>query len=108
MATAIISNPIDKNHVAIAKMRVARWLDVTGHSAKLRSKVLRGVDSIAKELPARADWFEVITVALDESCGLNIAVNTKSFRAFQCSKCLAVSTIVPSWARGWSKILKDD
>jgi hypothetical protein len=100
--------PIDKDLVAIAKMRLARWLDVTEHPTKLRSKVLRGVDLIAKELPARADWFELSTVALDDSCGMNIRVKAKSFRAFQCSDCLAVSTIVPSWARGWSKILKDE
>jgi hypothetical protein len=108
MATEITRTPIDRDQVAVAKMRVARWLDVTGRPAKLRSKVLRGVDAVAKELPERADWFEVITVALDDSSGLNISANTKRFRAFQCSKCLAVSTIVPSWARGWSKIFKDE
>ena len=100
--------PIDKDLVAIAKMRLARWLDVTEHPAKLRSKVLEGVDLIAKELPARADWFELTTVALDNSCGLNLSIKAKSFRAFQCRDCLAVSTIVPSWARGWSKIVKDE
>jgi hypothetical protein len=89
-------------------MRVARWLDLTGRDAKLRSRVLRGVDTIAKELPTRAEWFEVSTIALDESCGMNILVNARNFRAFQCKECLAVSTIVPSWARGWSKILNDD
>jgi hypothetical protein len=99
---------IDKNHMAIAKMRVARWLDVTEQSTQLRSKVLRGIDLIAKELPAREGAFEVSTVALDASHGLNISIRAKNFRAFQCSDCLAVSTIVPSIARGWSKILKDE
>src|SRR5215207_7138421 len=99
--------PIDKDLVAIAKTRLASWLDVTEHPARLRSRVLEGVDLIAKELPARADWFELSTIALDDSCGMNISTKAKNFRAFQCSDCLAVSTIVPSWARGWSKCFKD-
>ena len=63
---------------------------------------------IAKELPARADWFELSTIALDDSCGMNISIKARNFRAFQCSDCLAVSTIVPSWARGWSTCFKDE
>jgi hypothetical protein len=100
--------PINRDLVAIAKTRLARWLDVTEQPARLRSKVLEGVNLIARELPARADWFELTTVALDNSCGMNISIKAKTFRAFPCSDCLVVSTIVPSWARGWSKILKDE
>ncbi|EHR05712.1 hypothetical protein [Bradyrhizobium sp. WSM471] len=99
---------ISKKHFAIAKTRVARWLDTTQHSAELRLKVLSGLDLISKELPARRDWFEVYTVALDGSSGIDVLIESKGFRAFQCRDCVAITTIVPSWANGWSKILKDE
>src|SRR5882724_11786201 len=99
---------VEKHLVGLAKMRVARWFDLAEHPAKLRPKVLRGVDAIARELPKRADWFEVMTVGLDDGETLPIQLSTKHYRAFPCSSCLAVSTVVPAWGFGCHKVFKNE
>jgi hypothetical protein len=89
-------------------MRVARWFDSTEQPADLRPKVLGGVEAIARELPRRADWFEVVTVALDDSADMPIRVDGQRYRAFPCGNRLAVSSVVPGWGFGWSKVFRDD
>jgi len=94
--------------VTRAKTRVAAWFDLANEPKKLRPKVLNGIELIAKELPRRASWFEVLTVSLDDSASLLIHFETNQFNAFSCGKCLAVSTIVPGWNFGWGRIFNDD
>ena len=84
--------------VGRAKTCVARWFDYSGHqTARLRLELLRGVEAIARELPKRADWFEVITVALDGGGGLPIRIDGQRHRAFPCADCLVVLSVVPGW-----------
>jgi hypothetical protein len=99
---------IENELVGRAKLRVARWFDLTEEPTKIRAKVLSGVEAIAREMPHRADWFEVITVGLDDSENLALQVNTPQYRAFPCRRCLAVSSIVPGWGFGWHKVLKNE
>jgi hypothetical protein len=91
-----------------AKTQVARWFDSTRQDASLRPKLLRGVEAIAREFPKRADWFEVITVALDDGGGLPIRINGQRHRVFPCADCLAVSSVVPGWGFGWHRVFKND
>jgi hypothetical protein len=99
---------IEDHLVVRAKTLVARWFDLAKQPTNLRPKVLRGVDAIARELPQRANWFEVMTVGLDDSASLPIRINAQQYQAVPCRECLAVSTIVPGWGFGWSDIFKDN
>lgn len=107
MTTQSISS-IDNELVVRAKSRVARWFDVAEQPADLRAKLLKGVESIARELTYRSDWYEIITVRLDDSEDLSIQIGMQQYRAFPCGTCLAITTIVPGWSFGWRKILKDE
>lgn len=106
--TDVSTFSIPSELVTRAKTRVACWFDLAEEPASLRPKVLSGIERIASELPRRSNWFEVMTVGLDDSASLPIHVETPQFSAFLCSKCLAVSTIVPGWNFGWRKVLKND
>jgi hypothetical protein len=53
---------VERGLVDRAKSRVAHWFDSTDEPASLRLKLLKGVESIARELPNRPDWYEVRTV----------------------------------------------
>jgi len=94
--------------VTRAKTRVAYWLDLADISASLRPKILSSIDRIASELPHRSNWFEVMTVGLDDGASLPIHIECAQFSGFSCSKCLAVSTVVPGWNFGWRKVLKNE
>lgn len=94
--------------IGAAKTCVARWSDTTGQSVSLRSKLLRGVEAIASELPNRADWFEVITVSLDGGGGLPIRIDGRRHCVTPSVDCLFVSSVVPVWGVGWRKIFKDE
>ena len=89
-------------------MRVARWFDTVDSDQQLRAKLLRGVEAIATELPKRKDWFEVMTVALDDGGDLPIRVSTDQMRVIPVEAGLAVSTIVPGWGFGWRPVFKDE
>src|SRR5262245_6967811 len=99
---------IQSELVTRAKTRVALWFDRAEQPVELRPKVLSGIERIASNLQLRTNWFEVMTVGLDDSAGLPIRLETRQFSAFACRKCLAVSTIVPGWNFGWSKVLKNE
>jgi hypothetical protein len=94
--------------VGRAKTCVARWFDTTRQDASLRRRLLHGVEAIASEFAKRADWCEVITVALDASEGVPIRIDGERYRAFSCGRCLAVSSVVPSWGFGWRSVFKND
>ena len=95
--------------VGRAKTCVARWFDCSGdQTASLRLQLLRGVEAIAQELPKRADWFEVNTVALDGGGGLPIRIDGQRHRVFQCADYLVVSSVVPGWGVGWSEVFKNE
>lgn len=97
-----------KQRLGQAKMRVAKWFDTVDQNSKLRSKLLRGVESMAAELPARNDWLEVMTVSLGNGYGPPIRINTDQMRVAPVDDGLAVSTIVPGWGFGWRSIFKDE
>jgi hypothetical protein len=99
---------IDKEHVTRAKSRVATWFDVAQQPLSVRPKLLRAVESVARELPNRSDWYEVRAVCLGDSAGLPIYISAPQYRAFPCRKSLVTVTIVPQWRVGWGKILKDE
>jgi hypothetical protein len=99
---------IDKEHVIRAKSRVAAWFDVAEQPASVRSKLLKGIELIARELPNRSGWYEVITIRLDNSANVAVHIRTHRYCAFPLRECLAVTTIVPGWSFGWRKILKDE
>jgi hypothetical protein len=90
-----------------AKTQVARWFDSTQQGASLRSKLLRGVEAIAREFPKRADWCDVYTVGLDGGGGLPIRIDGQRHRVFRCARCLAVSSVLPGWDHGWHNVLKE-
>jgi hypothetical protein len=106
--TAKSSRPIENKLVIRAKSRVARWFDVVERNAGVRPKLLKGIESVARVLPNRADWYEVITIRLDDSADLPIHIETPRYRAFPCMGCLAMTTVVPGWNFGWGDILKDE
>jgi hypothetical protein len=75
---------------------------------QLRVKVLQGVEVIARELPKRHDWFEVMTVGLDGGGNLPILVQAPNFRAYPAGEFLGVSTVVPGWGFGWQTFFEDE
>ncbi|AGW12981.1 hypothetical protein, partial [Megalodesulfovibrio gigas] len=83
-------------------------LDTSGPDAQLRAKVLRGIDAIAKELPKRHDWREVMTVGLDGGGDLSFLVQAPNFRAFPAGNYFGVSSIVPAWGYGWRSLFRDE
>lgn len=100
------NSPNRKNLIRLAKARVGCWYDSTRQSAELRQKLLRGIDAVGHELPRRLGWFEVMTVSLDG--GLPIRLDGLRHRAYPCTGCLAVSSVVPGWGFGWREIFKDE
>jgi hypothetical protein len=105
----IVGMPIQSELLGRAKARIANWFDASGEPIGLRTKLLAGMDLIAREIPHRADWFEVMTVKLDESKQFTVSAiaSDHQYRMFPSKTGLVVSTIVPGWNFGWSKILTD-
>lgn len=68
----------------------------------------RSIDLVLEELPTRDAWFEVMTVSLGKTKGLMSTFGGRTWRVFPLSEMLAVSTVVPGWARGWRHILVDE
>jgi hypothetical protein len=60
----------------------------------------RAVDAMLVELAERDAWSEVMTVVLADTAGLDFALRGRTWRAYPCETMLAVTTIVPGWARG--------
>jgi hypothetical protein len=104
----IMSASIDKEHVIRAKSRIATWFDVAGQPSAVRSKLLKGIELVARELPKRSNWYEIRTVRLDDSPDLPIHISSPQYRAFPCRECLVTVTIVPNWRQSWGTILKDE
>ncbi len=63
---------------------------------------------MAAELPARNDWFEVMTVSLGDGDGPPIRITSDQLRVVPVDGGLAVSTIVPGWGFGWRSIFKNE
>jgi hypothetical protein len=85
-----------------------RWFDQMSAPAKAREVFASSVDAALVELSNRDAWFEVMTVALGGTENLDIRLDGKTWRVFPCADMLAVSTVVPGWARGWRSIVSDD
>lgn len=91
-----------------AKSRIMAWVDRLAPSAKDRAAMSRSVDLVLDELPARDKWAEVMTVGLAGTEELAMGIRGPTWRAFPCRNMVAVSTIVPGWAKGWRGIIADD
>lgn len=93
---------------AHAKSRIMAWVDRLSPSARDRAAMSRSVELVFDELPARDAWAEVMTVGLAGTEGLALGIGGPTWRTFPCRDMLAVSTIVPGWARGWRRIIAHD
>lgn len=93
---------------AKAKTAIMRWVDDAAAPAGARAAMSRAVDAMLAELAERDAWYEVITVVLGETEGLNFALRGRTWRAYPCETMLAVTTVVPGWARGWRDVIPDE
>ena len=66
------------------------------------------VDLMLAELPLRDGWAEVMTIGLADSKNLPISLRANRWRIFPCADQLSMTTIVPSWSKGWHRILTDE
>ena len=91
-----------------AKSTILRWFDKLSPPAGARATFSLSIDTMFTELAKRDDWFEVLTVKLDEARSLPIYLRGATWRAYPCASGLTVSTVVPGWAKGWRQLLKDE
>lgn len=93
---------------ARAKTAIMRWVDEAAAPAGVRAAMSRAVDAMLVELAERDAWSEVMTVVLADTAGLDFALRGRTWRAYPCETMLAVTTIVPGWARGWRDVIPDE
>jgi hypothetical protein len=93
---------------ARAKTAIMRWVDDAPAPAGARAAMSRAVDAMLAELAERDGWFEVMTVVLGDTAGLDFALRSRTWRAYPCETMLAVTTVVPGWARGWREVIPDE
>lgn len=91
-----------------AKTIILRWFDKLSAPVGARAIFSRSIDTVFAEIAERDAWFEVMTVKLDGTHDLSIYLRSSSWRAYPCLSGLAISTVVPGWAKGWRRSLRDD
>lgn len=96
----------DATLVNRAKSLVAQWYDDFYDDTHMRVHMLNGVEAVARTLDQRHHWHEVYTIGLDGGGHLDIEYDTSDCRVYPSGNYLAVSTIVPGWARGWRDVLE--
>ena len=102
-------NERDQNHfTAVAKTTVSNWFDKSGEAASLRAPLLRGVTAFMEEVQRRDHWSECQTIILGDASAPALLASARRSRITPCKDGLAVSTIVPGWGFGWSKVLRDE
>jgi len=93
---------------ARAKTAIMRWVDDAAAPAGARAAMSRAMDAMLVELAERDAWSEVMTVVLGDTAGLDFALRGGTWRAYPCEPMLAITTVVPGWARGWRDVIADE
>ena len=92
---------------ARAKTLILSWFDKGQPSAELRKRFSRDVDVFFETIAARNDWRECLTTVLDDKGALGFRMTGRDLRVRPSSKGLAVTSVVPGWNFGWSRVLPD-
>lgn len=85
-----------------------RWVDDAAAPTNTRATMSRSIDAMLAGLAERDSWFEVMTVVLDNTANLPIALRSTTWRAYPCKETMAVTTVVPGWTRGWRDLIPDE
>lgn len=97
-----------KSERARAKTLILKWFDEGRPSAGLRRRFSDDVDRFFDEIRKREDWAECLTTLLGDADSPAISVSGQAWQSNPTGRGSAVSSIVPGWAFGWRRILKDD
>lgn len=106
-ATVLGNNEVDSRRARV-KASILRWVDRSSGSARHRATMSSAIDVMLAELPNRDRWWEVMTIALDDTADMPISLRAASWRAYPTTDMLVVSTLVPGWSRGWHRLLPDE
>jgi hypothetical protein len=102
------SPPVMTNQAARAKSLILKWFDNSGQPADMRGKLSSGIDRLLDEIGRRDSWSESRTVLLGDHSAARFETSGRDWRAISCRDGLAVSTIVPGWGAGWSRLFRDE
>ncbi|HME20215.1 MAG TPA: hypothetical protein VKI44_02415 [Acetobacteraceae bacterium] len=92
---------------ARAKAMVLKWFDGGAPEPRARRQLSTGIDRFFDEISKRSAWSECLSTMLGDESTPAIRASGANWRARPCRDGLAVSSVVPGWGFGWSKILQE-
>lgn len=91
-----------------AKTTILKWYDTGKVTQTERAHFSEDIDLFFNTISHREAWKESITTFLEDDGEIRFSISGKNWQAIPTPRGLAITSVVPGWAIGWSNVFKNE